>query len=254
MNTRQFFSIMAMCVAFMASAQDATNNRTQEQFQQELAQFGEETRAMMMQEFIPADSTDMLSEKQIQVLQYTKNLAKKIKNTIELPIEVNNLITDNKECIKSILQFNNAYFVKRDNYEAMLCVPAVAQVDSSIVESELVIALDKEGNYHQIVNSTFVIPSDSCSEYLCLKSNISGSLLSTVVFNDDKIIAEIDAKGYPWGVIDSPKENNFDNERMRRDEKYRLTQVRGANYYKYSAILKHNGKMFVDTKGKVHFY
>ncbi len=208
----------------------------------------------MAQDVIPVDSTHLLNKEQKQVLQYSKNLAKKIKNVIELPEEVNHIFTDNKVYIKSTLQLNNAFFVKRDHYDAMLCIPAMAQIDSSSIESELIVALDKDGNYHRIVYSTFVMPNDSCNEYLCMKSNISGTLLSTVVFNDNKIIAEIDAKGYPWGVIDSPKENNFDIERMRRDEKYRLTHVRGVNYYKYSSVLKHEGKIFVDTKGKVHFY
>lgn len=213
--------------------------------------------SMMAQEtIIHADSVHLLNKDQIKLLKYTKRLAKQNKHTFELPIEVNHLLNDDtsKKYPKTILQWNDAYFINRKDYKATIIVPTLAQIDTCIVESYLSVILDKENNYHRIIYSTFMVPNGKETEYICLKSNIFGTLLSTVVFDNNKTIAEIDAKGYPWGVTDSPIENNFDMERMRRDEKYCYLKVRGINYYKYSSVLKHDGNRFTDTKGRVHFY
>lgn len=205
---------------------------------------------------ISPDSVHMLNKYQKKLLQYTKRLAKQNKNTFELPVEVNHLLNDDlsKTYPKTILQLKDAYFLDRKDYKATIIVPSIAQIDTCMVESYLSIILDDEGNYHRVMYSIFAVPSEAETEYICLKSNIFGTLLSTVVFDDNKTIAEIDAKGYPWGVTDSPMEHNFDMERMRRDEKYRSLKVRGINYYKYSAVLKHDGKHFTDSKGRLHFY
>ncbi len=152
MNTRQFFSIMAMCVAFMASAQDAINNRTQEQFQQELTQFGEETRAMMMQEYISADSTDMLSEKQKKTLKYTKEFIFEDNSKLELPLEVNYLLGDtiNKKHYKLTPIWEESYFVKSDS--VVLIVPL--QYDTlNLLQCQLRVENpnpQKNRHYHQI--------------------------------------------------------------------------------------------------------
>ena len=161
------------------------------------------------QNVIPVDSTHLLNSEQENTLKYAKELAREVKSKIELPKEVNNLInhTDDNKYHKSFMQWDKAYFTNLSDSKSVLCVPTLAQIDSVTVESELYIIHDIDDVYYRIVHTTFVVPTDTLPEYICLKSDINGGLVSTIVYDDNNVIAEIDTNSKHLAIRDSHTEN-----------------------------------------------
>ena len=126
-------SIIAVCSAFIASAENADTciqvQRTQEQFQKEFKEFIENTRAYMIakmnqsRNIIPVDSTHLLNKEQKQTIKYTKKYICKKNSTLELPIEINQLLEDTitKTNYKVKPKWEEAYFIKADS--AVMIVP-----------------------------------------------------------------------------------------------------------------------------------
>lgn len=158
---------------------------------------------MMAQDVIPIDSVNLHSKEQKETLKYAKLFGKRRKNKILLPVEVNHLLNDslNNKRATAVMQIDKSYFVNGDAYKAALVIPTLAKVNGLDVFSEINIVCDHDGNYITIVYTTFDIPQDEAGEKICLKSNVNGILVSSVIYNDKGIVAEVDAKGEPWGLV-----------------------------------------------------
>lgn len=167
---------------------------------------------IVSQNIIPADSTHLLNNEQIKTLKSVKHKATKWKYEISLPLEVNRLlgydVSEKQKKTKAKMLMNEAYFIDRKDCKTAICVPLVAKIDSITIESDINFILDKENNYYQTVYTTFNIPNDSVADLICLKSNWAGYLVSSIIIKNNKIVAEVDAKGEPWGIVYTPRKYN----------------------------------------------
>ena len=216
-------SIFTVSTAFMMLAENADScvqsQRTQEQFQQEFNEFIKNTRAYMLaKEIIPIDSVHLLNQSQKFTLKYAKNPDNIFgdDNTVYLPLEVNQIIGDTINTkLVSVAQWKDAYFIKNEDYRAMLIIPLEAESKIGKIQSEIQMNYDFNGHMHAVVLTAFFVNSDSLSENILIRSNYLGKFLSAVVYNNDKIIAEIDTKYKNAHVIDYlgnyPKENRKEN-------------------------------------------
>ena len=120
-------SIILACCTFTASAENADScvqtQRTQEQFQKEFNEFIENTRAYILaKEFIPVDSTHLMSKEQKKTLKAVKALIKENNNKLQLPLEVNYLMGDTANKAYSTVRpiFEDGYFVNKESLELII--------------------------------------------------------------------------------------------------------------------------------------
>ena len=196
-------SIIAVCSAFIASAENADTciqvQRTQEQFQKEFKEFIDNTRAYIISKhIIPVDSTHLLSREQKFTLKYAKNPDNIFgdDNAVYLPLEVNHIIGDTINTkLVSVAQWKDAYFIKNKDYRAMLIIPLEAESKVGKIQSELEVIYDHNGYVHRIVLSNFAVGEDSIQEKILVKSNIRGLFAGATIYNsNDKVIAEVKGK------------------------------------------------------------
>ncbi len=232
MNTRQFFSMMAMCVAFMASAQDATNNRTPEQFQQELKQFGEETRAMMMQEnnttannqivnLFEGDSLAQLNEVQGKLLDSVITLVVENDSVVFIPQELNQMMGDTaKVSYISYPDWSVAYFKKKSKKDYYLYVPTYAETPQGIICSEIFIEFEKDNSINCFVETILPIDNEMEMNMMYIASSLQGEFLRS------KAYKERDIRAHKLGI----NQSYFKNERKAQLGYYE--RYKGPNIYK----------------------
>ena len=213
MNTKKMLlSVIAFCTAIMVSAESNDTctqmPRTQEMFQKDLKRFVEESQKdMLAQDIIPVDSTHLLTKEQKNTLKYAKNIAKAKKNEIKLPIEVNSLLSDtiNKDCYLSEMKLEQAYFIQSSDYNAELVVPMQYVNENGIINSDLVLILDEEGNYYRIVETCLEIANDSIKKSLLFESNLLGLLFEATILENDKLIACYEIKENAVDIVEFPE-------------------------------------------------
>ena len=217
MNARNMLLMAVVAFAsLMASAEDvdtcAQVQRTQEQFQQELKEFREETQAYMLyKDPISVDSVHLLSEEQMKTLKYAKN-PKKIfgkENRVKLPMEVCNVAGDTvvKE-MYSVPQWDKAYFKNHRHYAAYLVIPLEGECGAGKVYSEMKVLCNYYGGMRRIVYSDFVFESESVTRNVIIRSNIYGDFLDAIVCEDGVEVSRILGKERNTRIVDDSKSSN----------------------------------------------
>ena len=196
-------SIVAVCSAFIASAENADTciqvQRTQEQFQKEFKEFIDNTRAYIISKYIiPIDSTHLLSREQKFTLKYAKNPDNIFgdDNAVYLSLEVNHIIGDTTDTkLLSVANWDGAYFINNKDYRAMLIIPLEAESKVGKIQSEMEVIYDQDGYVHRIVLSNFAVGEDSIQEKILVKSNISGLFVGATIYNSkDEVVAEVEGR------------------------------------------------------------
>ena len=213
MNTKKMIlSVIMFCTVIMVSANG--NNtctqmpRTQEMFQKDLERFVEETQKdMLAQKIIPVDSTHLLNEAQKKSLQEAKVLAKKRHYKIKLPIELNNIIGDssNNKRYESLINLEDAYFIKVGDSIANLVIPMQAKVDTLTINSSLNITMNLDKDKYSVVRTFFTLQGEGNTKYMCMQSSVNGFLSSTLFLEGDSIIDEVKGKDYDKAGLYSEK-------------------------------------------------
>lgn len=164
----------------------------------------------MANNIVSINSND-LTGSQKRALIYTKELLNLKDNVILLPLEINALIGDTitKEQYQATPHFEEAYFEEDKNFSVSLIVPLTVKCNMGVIKSFLYVNSNGHSEFYRILKTVLPIHINNTKNetYFLITSNIDGIMLRTILYDNNKIVEQIDGVVGLSGIIDYKKSN-----------------------------------------------
>ena len=239
---RYFTLVAAMMCATMMWAQDVDScqdTRTEEELRQDLWEFGEKSRAHMMQKDEVYDS--LITEREKKLLSYAKKIIKGNENRVCIPKEINTILGYNDTVnFYATPQWDSVYYEPDREYITSMTVPIKFDTDKGPIASKMSVVVDMV-RYEHIVSSNFTLSNDSITKHLMVSYNIYGDLVAIHVFNDDMTLEN------SYVTKDEPNYRKKMMAEAKTSKKSKSSSKR--NNYRYSQSGSNN-ILYRDDRGK----
>lgn len=160
-------------------------------------------------------NSNNLTGSQKRTLIYTKDILKLKDNEILLPLEVNALIGDTitNEQYKATPNLKEAYFEENKDFSVSLIVPLTVECNMGVIKSYLYVNSNGHSEFYRILKTVLPIHNNNIKNetYFLITSNLDGIMLRTILYDNNKIIEQMDGAVGLSGVIDSNKGRNIRN-------------------------------------------
>ena len=231
---RYFSLAIAMACSMMMWAQDVDSCqdvRTEEEFRQELWEFGEKSREHMIHKDDRVDS--LIKVRQKNLLSFAKNMMEQNKNQVCIPTEINTILGYNDTIsFYATPLWDSLYYESDREYITSLTVPLQFNTDKGAIASKMSVVIDKVC-YDHIVSSNFTLSNDSTTKHLMVSYNIYGDLVGIHVFNDDMTLENSyitkDEPKYRKKMMAAAKSSKKSKSSKSSSYKYRYSQSKNTN-------------------------